>query len=60
VSRCGVFEHNLSGPPSEIERRCPKSKIELRDTQSYIKELLKQYASQLNIEEFVKIIETLD
>ncbi len=54
------FKSNLSGSPSEIERRCPKSKIELRNTQSYIKDLLKPHASKLGIEEFVAIIENLD
>ncbi len=34
--------------------------IQKRDTQSYIRDLLRPYAAQLGIEDFVAIIEKLD
>ncbi len=38
------YESNLSGSRAEIAGRCSKSRIELRNTQSYIKDLLRKYA----------------
>jgi hypothetical protein len=59
------YKDNLSGSPETIKGRCQgfaNVRIERRNTQSYIIDLLGPYAGadQLNIEEFVNLIETFD
>ena len=55
------FASNLNDISLVIRSRCNDNKgnIKLRNTQSYVKDVLKKYAVQLDIEEFVSIIETL-
>ncbi len=57
------FSSNLQGNDLAIANRCKsyKTRIQLRDTQSYVTGLLKQYASpdKLDVEAFVNVIESL-
>jgi hypothetical protein len=62
-NRTDYYKSNLAGTQGEVRARCALNavnSIQKRDTQSYIKDLLKPYASQMGIEDFVEIIEKLD
>ena len=55
------YDNNLSDDPKAIKQACVRNldRIAIRDTKSYFKDLLQNYADQLEIQDLIDVINEL-